>query len=132
MRGLLLELYKDAVATNEGYALFSGHGFERGRCVGPRQELIDLALGMAGDDAGHDVAEISLRVDGVELDTRKNLVILASAAAVCGSGVKTGLAGLDRGPSAVDFGHFRGFRADLSPGVGALMEDQPVEVGKSA
>jgi len=28
----------------------------------------------------------------IELDTRKNLVILASAAAVCGSGVKIGLA----------------------------------------
>ena len=50
-----------------GYALFSGHGLERGRCIGPRQELVDLALGMAVDDAGDDVGEVGLRVDGVEL-----------------------------------------------------------------
>ena len=36
-------------------------------CVGPGQQVVDLALRMTGDDAGDGVGEIGLRVDGVEL-----------------------------------------------------------------
>jgi hypothetical protein len=38
------------------------------RCVGPRQQIVDLALRVAGDDACDDVGDVGLRVDGVELD----------------------------------------------------------------
>jgi hypothetical protein len=39
--------------------MFSGHGFEGGCCcVGPRPEIVDLAVGMAVDDLGDDVGEI--------------------------------------------------------------------------
>lgn len=47
--------------------MFSGHGLERRCGVSPWQQIVDLALGMAGDNAGDDVDEVSLRVDGVEL-----------------------------------------------------------------
>ena len=48
--------------------MFSGHVPEGGRCgIGPRQQVIDLTIGMAVDDLGDDVGEIGRRIDGVEL-----------------------------------------------------------------
>lgn len=35
--------------------------------VGPGQQVVELALGMACNDAGDDVSEVSVRVDAVEL-----------------------------------------------------------------
>ena len=35
--------------------------------IGPRQEFVDFAVGVAVDDFRDDVGEIGLRVDGVEL-----------------------------------------------------------------
>lgn len=46
--------------------MFSGHGFDLLRCVGPRQQVVDLALRVASDNAGDDVDEVSLRIDAVE------------------------------------------------------------------
>ncbi len=48
--------------------MFSGHGLEFGiRDVGPGQELVDAAIGMAVDDPGEDVGEVTERLDAVEL-----------------------------------------------------------------
>ena len=48
--------------------MFSGHGLEFGSAdVGPGQELVDLAVGMAVDDPGEHVGEIAERLDAVEL-----------------------------------------------------------------
>jgi hypothetical protein len=41
-------------------AMFSGHGFDGGG-VGPGQEIVDLAIGMAVDDFGYNVGEITRR-----------------------------------------------------------------------
>ena len=46
--------------------MFSGHGLERLRRIGPWQQVVDLALGMAGNDTGDDVDEVGLRIDAVE------------------------------------------------------------------
>lgn len=51
------------------YAVFSGHGLQGLGYVGPRQKIVDLALRMAGDDAGDDVGEVGVRFDAVELAT---------------------------------------------------------------
>jgi hypothetical protein len=49
-------------------AVFSGHGLESGsRDVGPRKEIVDLAVGVAVDDPGEHVGEIAERLDVVEL-----------------------------------------------------------------
>ena len=47
--------------------MFSGHVPER-RCswIGPRQQVVDLAIGMTGDNSGDDVCEVSLRFDVAE------------------------------------------------------------------
>ena len=68
--------------------MFSGHGFERGRCgIGPRQQVVDLAIEMAVDDPGDDVGEIGVRLGPAELagfDERgDDRPVLAAAA--CGS-----------------------------------------------
>ena len=47
--------------------MFSGHGLELLRCIGPRQQVVDLALRVASDNAGDDVGEVSLWIDAVEL-----------------------------------------------------------------
>lgn len=47
--------------------MFSGHGLEWRRGVGPGQQVVELALRMACNDAGDDVSEVSVRVDAVEL-----------------------------------------------------------------
>ena len=44
----------------------SGHGLKVWLSVGPRQELIDVAIGMAIDDPGEDVSQVAERVDIVE------------------------------------------------------------------
>ena len=47
--------------------MFSGHGLDFGRGgVGPGQEVVDLAVGMAVDDPGDDVGDVGLRIDDVE------------------------------------------------------------------
>ena len=46
--------------------MFSGHGSEVLRFVGPRQEGIDVAVGMTVDDPGKDVGQIAKRIDVVE------------------------------------------------------------------
>ncbi len=44
--------------------MFSGHGLELGRGgIGPRQELVEAAVGVAVDDAGDDVGQVSVRLD---------------------------------------------------------------------
>jgi hypothetical protein len=49
-------------------AVFSGHVFEgRHGGVCPRQQLIDLAVGMTVDNFGDDVGEIAVRFDTAEL-----------------------------------------------------------------
>ena len=45
----------------------SGHGLEGRGSVGPGKQVVDLALSVAFDDAGDDVGEVALRLDGVEL-----------------------------------------------------------------
>jgi hypothetical protein len=46
----------------------SGHVSERfGLRVGPRQEIVDLAVEMAVDDLGERVGEIGLRIDAAKL-----------------------------------------------------------------
>ena len=48
--------------------MFSGHVSEVGRCgIGPRQQVVDLAVGMVIDDLGDDVGEVGRWIDGVEL-----------------------------------------------------------------
>lgn len=47
--------------------MFLGHGFEFLFCVGPRQQLVDVVVEMAVDDAREDVGQISERVDIVQL-----------------------------------------------------------------
>ena len=48
--------------------MFSGHGLEGGAaCIGPRQEIVDFAIGMAVDDFGDDVGEIGEGIDAAEL-----------------------------------------------------------------
>ena len=48
--------------------MFSGHGPEFWRFgIGPRQEIIEAALGMAADDAGDDVGEVAVRLNVEEL-----------------------------------------------------------------
>ena len=45
----------------------SGHVSERLLAgIGPREELVDAAIGMAVDDLGDDVGEIDLRIDGIK------------------------------------------------------------------
>jgi hypothetical protein len=46
--------------------MFSGHGFDGGG-VGPGQEIVDLAIGVAVDDFGYNVGEIHEVIDAVEL-----------------------------------------------------------------
>jgi hypothetical protein len=44
--------------------MFSGHGLELGLgSIGPWQELVDAAIGMAVDDPGDDVGEIGLGIN---------------------------------------------------------------------
>jgi len=38
-----------------------------GSGIGPRQQVIDLAIGMTVYDLGDDIGQIGLRIDGVEL-----------------------------------------------------------------
>lgn len=45
---------------------FSGHGFEVLTRVGPRKQLIDIAVGVGVDDPDEDVGEILERIDIVE------------------------------------------------------------------
>ena len=47
--------------------VFSGHGLEVLRSVGPGQQLVDVAVGMAVDDPGEDVGEVGERIDAVQL-----------------------------------------------------------------
>lgn len=48
--------------------MFSGHGLEfRRPDVGPRQEIVDLAVRVAVDDSGENVGEVAHRLDAVEL-----------------------------------------------------------------
>lgn len=48
--------------------MFSGHGFDLGSGdVGPREEIVDLAVGMVVDDPGQHVGEIAERFDAVQL-----------------------------------------------------------------
>ena len=48
--------------------MFSGHGLEVGSGgIGPGQELVDAAVGVAVDDAGDDVGEVGVRLDADEL-----------------------------------------------------------------
>ena len=47
--------------------MLSGHVPERfPGGIGPGQEFVDAAVGMAIDDLGDDVGEIDLRIDGIE------------------------------------------------------------------
>ena len=47
--------------------MFSGHGLECGyRRVGPRQEIVDVAVGMSVDDFGDDVRQIVMGIDAAE------------------------------------------------------------------
>ena len=52
----------------------------RGR-VGPRQQVVDLALGVAGDDAGDDVGEVGIGIDAVELAVSMSEAIVAQCSA---------------------------------------------------
>jgi hypothetical protein len=56
--------------------MFSGHGLEvRRGGIGPRQQIIDLGVEMAGGDAAEHVREISLRIHPAQfagLDQRGN------------------------------------------------------------
>ena len=48
--------------------MFSGHVPERrGSGIGPWQQIVDLAVGMAVDDLGDDVGEVGVRFDAEEL-----------------------------------------------------------------
>ncbi|MBA8905022.1 hypothetical protein HNQ95_000786 [Aminobacter ciceronei] len=48
--------------------MFSGHGLELELVdVDPRQEIVDLAVGVAVDDPGEDISEIAERFDTIEL-----------------------------------------------------------------
>src|ERR1700733_6989423 len=48
--------------------MFSGRGLEGGSVsIGPRQEIVDFAIGMAVDDFSDDVGEIGEGLDVVEL-----------------------------------------------------------------
>lgn len=48
--------------------MFSGHGVEFGFCgIGPRQQVVDLAIWMPVDDPGEDAREIGQRLHMVEL-----------------------------------------------------------------
>lgn len=47
--------------------MFSGHGCGFWH-VGPRQEFVDVAIGMAVDDHGDDVSQIELGIDVAEFD----------------------------------------------------------------
>ena len=48
-------------------ASFSGHGFEGLPAIGPRQQLVDVAIWMSVDDPRQGVREISKRIDVVDL-----------------------------------------------------------------
>lgn len=50
--------------------MFSGHGSEVLRFVGPRQQGIDVAVGMTVDDPGKDVGQIAERIDVMEFVRR--------------------------------------------------------------
>ena len=45
-------------------AVFSGHVLKRG--LGPRQEIVDAAVGVAVDDLGDHVGKIDVWIDAVE------------------------------------------------------------------
>lgn len=48
--------------------MFSGHGLKLGSGdVGPRQEIIDLAVWVAVDDLGEHVGQVAERLDAVQL-----------------------------------------------------------------
>ena len=47
--------------------MLSGRHAVGRRHVGERQQLVDAAHGVAGDDLGQHIAQISLRIDGVHL-----------------------------------------------------------------
>ena len=48
--------------------MFSGHVFDwLVDEIGPRQEFVDAAVGMATDDPGDDVGEVGERIDAGEL-----------------------------------------------------------------
>jgi hypothetical protein len=49
--------------------LFSGHGVEIWLSVGPRKQLIDVAVGMTVDDSGEDVGQIGERIDMFSLQS---------------------------------------------------------------
>lgn len=46
--------------------MFSDPDLERLSCVGPRQQVVELALRVAGEDTGDDVDEVGLRIEAVE------------------------------------------------------------------
>jgi hypothetical protein len=54
-------------AGKEGKRCFSGHGFEVLLSVCPRQQLIDIAIGMTVDDPCEDVGQVGERIDVVQL-----------------------------------------------------------------
>ena len=47
--------------------MFSGHGSENLRFISPRQQGIDVAVGMTVDDPREDVGQIRERIDFVRL-----------------------------------------------------------------
>ena len=60
------KIIREVKVASEPEALFSGHIPERVLGgVGPGQEFVDAAVGMAVDDLDNNVAEIGLRIDGV-------------------------------------------------------------------
>src|SRR3981189_947921 len=55
------------MTADQAVAMFLGHGFEFLLSICPRQQLIDIAVGMTSDDAREDVGQIRERVDVVQL-----------------------------------------------------------------
>ena len=99
--------------------MFSGHVPERG-CdgIGPGEEFIEAALGVAVDDAGDDVGEVGVRIDADKLagfDQRSDHGPVLGTAV--GTGEESVLAIEGQGPDrALD-----GVVVDLDP---AVVEEQ--------
>ena len=61
-------LLRSIPLTADIRAVFSRHGLEFPSAdVGPGEQLVDLAVGVAVDDLGENVGEIAERLDAVEL-----------------------------------------------------------------
>jgi hypothetical protein len=72
--------------------MFSGDGLKLGSLdVGPGQQFVDLAIGMAVDNPGEDIGEIAERLDTIEFagfDQRRNgCPVFGTAIGACKEGV---------------------------------------------